>query len=127
MKNTSTSLQILNLLKTCQGHLSAAEIFEHLRPSLPAVAPSTVYRVLERLVHSGQVSISDIGSGTEVYEIASINRHHHLVCETCHSIITLSDAEIQTFFKKIEAEHSFLISTNHLILFGTCENCRSKN
>jgi Fe2+ or Zn2+ uptake regulation protein len=26
----------------------------------------------------------------------------------------------------LEKQHSFAISTNHLILFGICEKCRSK-
>jgi len=124
MKKTSTSLQILSLLENCHCHFSAAEIYEQLRPQLPAVAPSTVYRILERLVHTGQVSISDMGGGTEVYEIAN-HRHHHLVCERCHTVLTLSDAEIQPLFESLQERHSFVISTNHLVLFGICEKCRS--
>ena len=91
---------------------------------LPAVNPSTVYRSLERLVGSGRLSVSDMGTGAAVYELVSEQHHHHLVCQNCGKVVTIRDEEVQTFFAGLESSRRYKITTNHLVLFGLCAQCQ---
>jgi Fur family transcriptional regulator, ferric uptake regulator len=126
MRTTSINLFIIDTLEHDHSHLSAQQIFERVREHLPAVNPSTVYRALERLAHAGKVSVSDMGLGATLYESVSNKLHHHLVCQECKRIFTIENPVVQTFFDEIERTQHFQITTNHLILFGICEDCQSK-
>lgn len=123
MRASSVEQVILETLSKDHTHLTSAQVYEEIRQRLPAVNQSTVYRALERLASKGKVSISDMGSGAEVYELVSDKLHHHFVCQRCGQVINMNHEEIGEFFHALEKKYHFLITTNHLILFGTCENC----
>lgn len=124
MKTSSVDQIIIELLNQNKHHWTSQQVFEQIKPRLPAVNQSTVYRSLERLVNLGKVSVSDIGTGSLVYELVGSGLHHHLVCQSCHQIINLSNIEVAEFFGKIEDESHYQIITNHLILYGICPECQ---
>ncbi len=124
MRASSVQAVILNILtEDAPAHLTATEIYERIRATLPAVNPSTVYRALERMVRIGKISITDMGTGAVVYEILQAGMHHHLVCQQCGRVITLEHSKVQAFFKTVEHSYDFKIATNHLVLFGLCAEC----
>lgn len=125
MRTTTVNQFILETLLENQSHLTAQQVYERIRERLPAVNPSTIYRALERLAHSGQISVSDMGTGAAVYETVSGEHHHHLVCQECGRIETIHDMQIETLFEEIEHNHRFKVVTNHLVLFGICHECRN--
>jgi Fur family ferric uptake transcriptional regulator len=124
MRTSSVELIILNLLEKEHIHLTSHEVYVAIQKSLPATNPSTVYRALERLASDGKVSVSDMGTGSAVFEAVGASPHHHLVCLKCHSVLALPHSEVKVFFGSVENIHDFQISTNHLILFGTCKICQ---
>ena len=126
MRSSSVDFYILETLKHEQAHLTSHEVFLEIQRQLPAVNPSTVYRALERLAKAGKVSVSDMGTGSEVYESVDGENHHHLVCQNCGRVITIKHDEVDPFFQKLERDYGFKIITNHLVLFGVCEDCREK-
>ena len=124
MRTSSVELVILEILGHEHAHLTSHEIYEHIRNRLPAVNPSTVYRALERLANQGKISVSDMGRGSAVYETVTDGMHHHLICHDCGCVITLDHEEVDGFFATIQQKNHFEIITNHLILFGVCEQCQ---
>lgn len=124
MRASSVDQIILGVLDHQHSHLTSLEIYEFARQQLPAVNPSTVYRSLTRLAGQGKVSVSDMGTGAEVFELTGQERHHHLVCQNCKTIITIRDTDVSKFFSQLEEKYQFEIATNHLVLFGKCTACR---
>lgn len=124
MRASSVDQIIIETLGKEHAHLTSQQVYEEIRQRLPAVNQSTVYRALERLVNVGKVSVSDMGTGAAVYELVVKGMHHHLVCQKCGKVTTIEHEEVQHFFGEIEQSHHYRILTNHLILFGICENCR---
>ncbi len=124
MRSSSVNHLILKSLQQDQAHLTAQQVYERIRSSLPAVNPSTVYRALERLAHAGLVSVSDMGQGAAVYESVGEEHHHHLVCQDCGAVIQIEDAFFKKLFDQIQVEYNFQLVTNHLILFGRCPACQ---
>lgn len=124
MKASSVELIILDLLAQEQAHLTAQEIYQQLKLRLPAVNPSTVYRALERMAHDGKISVSDMGLGAMVYEAVGGERHHHLICQECGAVLTIEDHPVRELFRYLEQNYHFEMLTNHLILFGRCQNCQ---
>ena len=127
MRTSSVDQTIFELLSHENAHLTSNQVLEEIRGNLPAVNHSTVYRSLERLVGQGKVSVSDMGTGSAVYELVSGERHHHLVCQKCGKVSTIGDDDVLRFFTSLNEKHHFNIATNHLILFGTCSNCLQKD
>jgi Fur family ferric uptake transcriptional regulator len=127
MRASSVDQVILEILSKEHAHLTSLQIYEEIRPRLPAVNPSTVYRALERLVNCGKVSISDMGTGSAVYELLADGLHHHLVCQRCGQILTIGHDDVGKLFEVLQQKNHFNIVTNHLILFGICETCQRNN
>ena len=126
MRASSVSTHIVNLLEERYDvHLTAPQIYERVRVHLPAVNPSTVYRALDRLAGAGKVSVSNMGGSAATYELVRADIHHHLVCQECQGLITLDHSEVQAFFSRLEEVHNFKVLTNHLVLFGTCDDCQA--
>jgi len=127
MRTSSVEQLILELFENHpaeEAHFTAQEVYTQLKPRLPAVNSSTVYRALERMTHAGKVSVSDMGTGAAVYEVVGRKRHHHLVCEGCKKVITLEDEIVQPFFDDLVQRFQFNVTTNHLVLFGYCQTCQ---
>jgi Fur family ferric uptake transcriptional regulator len=124
MRSSSVDQIIIEILSKEHAHLTSLQVFEEIRERLPAVNLSTVYRSLERLVNCNKMSISDMGIGSAVYELLADGLHHHLVCQKCGQVITIGHEEVKDFFTAIQHKDHFNIVTNHLILFGICENCQ---
>lgn len=127
MRASSVTTAIKELLQQhSPAHWSAGDIYEQIHDRLPAVNPSTVYRALERMTAAGEISVSDMGTGSAVYEALENGLHHHLVCQNCGAIETISHNEVAPFFSAVQTAHQFKIATNHLILFGLCKNCQKE-
>ena len=127
MRASSVEQFILETLSHEHVHLTSHQVYEEIRQRLPAVNPSTVYRALERLANNGKVSVSDMGTGSAVYESLSDGLHHHLVCQKCGYVSTIGHEEVQNFFSSVQQKNHFNIITNHLILFGVCEHCQDSD
>ena len=127
MKTSSVDLIILELLSKEHAHLNSLQIFNEVRKRLPAINQSTVYRSLDRLVKKKKVSVSDMGTGSDVYELISNDLHHHLVCHHCGKVTTIGHIDVLNFFKVIEKNNNFKVITNHLVLFGLCNECQNKD
>jgi Fur family ferric uptake transcriptional regulator len=127
MKTSSVDQIIIEIIEKEENHLTSQQIYEKLRNHLPAVNRSTVYRSLERLAEYGKVSISDMGMGASVYELVSNGIHHHLICQQCHQTILIPLEDVANFFSQVELMSRYQITTNHLILYGICDACISKN
>jgi Fur family ferric uptake transcriptional regulator len=123
MRASSVESVILDVLNQENTHLTSLQVYEKIRPQLPAVNPSTVYRALERLAKNDKISVSDIGTGAVVYETRKTEMHHHLVCQNCGQISTIGNEDVSVLFSALYQKNHFVTTTNHLILFGLCENC----
>lgn len=126
MRASSVNYAILKTLGSSADHLTAAEVYGQIRQNFTAVNPSTVYRSLERLVKAGQVSVSDMGRGQAVYELVGEHLHGHLVCQVCAAAVPLDGEAMRRLFEGIEAGSGYQVTTNHLVLFGMCPECREK-
>ncbi len=123
MRTSSVDKIILDVLSQEHAHLTSLQVYEEIRLRLPAVNQSTVYRALDRLASQGKVSVSDMGTGSAVYELLEDNVHHHLVCRKCGGVTTMGIEDVAAFFRLLEQKNNFKITSNHLVLFGICGPC----
>ena len=126
MRASTVEQVILETLSHEHAHLTSLQVFEGIRERLPALNQSTVYRALERLVKQGKVTVSDMGTGSAVYELLHSELHHHLVCQNCGCVETIGHEQVGAFLGEIAQRFDFKMTTNHLVLFGMCARCREE-
>lgn len=116
---------ILEAVCAGDGHTPLGEIYMRVQRADRSVDRSTVYRALRLFVDLGLVVVADTGSEETYYEVAKLEAHHHLVCRQCGQEQEISDAALQAMFKEVFQRHGFQVETDHLVIFGFCENCRT--
>jgi Fe2+ or Zn2+ uptake regulation protein len=69
----------------CRDHITAEQVYESIRESLPAVSLNTVYRALSLLAGKGLVKRLTGFGACDVYD-ARLTEHWHFVCTRCGAI-----------------------------------------
>jgi Fur family transcriptional regulator, ferric uptake regulator len=105
------------------GHTSFGEIYLRVQREDCSIDRSTVYRALRVFVNLGLVVAADPGDGEIYYEIARQEPHHHLICRGCGEQWEISGAELQGAFDQVADQKGFRVVTDHLVLFGYCQQC----
>jgi Fur family transcriptional regulator, ferric uptake regulator len=121
---TATRRAILDLLKHKQRYLTAAVIYAALRPSIPKLALSTIYRTLDLLTELGTISSRTEGSGEASYVFCTTEHHHHALCTLCGHVDDVDCAAMEQFKATLLANQSFLLDEHSIEFFGRCARCR---
>lgn len=115
---------VLDAVCEIGDHARPEEIYETVHEKAPAVHRVTVYRTLKLLCKLGLITETVAAEGYHVYEIASEQPHHHLVCRQCGIDIEFANLDYSEFVGVLQRQHNFLIETTHLTLSGLCQECQ---
>ena len=115
---------VLAVLASQNGHLTAEEILDAIRPEYPHVNLSTIYRTLDRLCQLGLVTETDLGGGARRFELAGQSPHHHLICRVCGVTIEIDDGAFEPVREHVRERYGFEAAMSHVAIFGTCHQCR---
>ena len=121
---TPQRLLILGAFANPEEHLTAEEVYERVGPLSPAVNRSTVYRTLELFRDLGLISETDLGSGVRHFALIDSQRHHHLICRNCGTMLEFDDDLVAPIRAAAEERYGFAVTIDHLALFGWCAVCR---
>jgi Fur family ferric uptake transcriptional regulator len=111
----------------CEGGQSTLEeIQTRMQSKDPTVNISTLYRTLDFLCELRLVVAAERNDGHVVYEIASLEPHHHLICRQCGKMVQINHNEVKLFFERLEEQYGYHIDMDHLALFGLCKDCRTE-
>ncbi|MBK8167523.1 MAG: transcriptional repressor [bacterium] len=111
---------VLAELAASREHLTAAEIFDRVRRTLPRISLGTVYRNLEVLVSEGRV-VKLPGSEPGARYDGAPAPHDHIRCRRCGNV---SDVPSQALPVPEQVPPGFLIESRRLEYVGLCADCR---
>lgn len=123
---TPQRLAILEVLKQSHGHLTPAEIYQQVAPTIPGMTEATVYRTLNFLAGQNLVLVAHLGRGQLVYEYAE-HDHHHLICSQCGDMQEVDHEKLKDLYENFSQETGYEIQSSHTTFFGLCPGCLDEN
>jgi Fur family ferric uptake transcriptional regulator len=125
-KRSSKRDRILNVFLLQEGHLSADDLFDHVRREAAGIGRATVYRTLQWMVGAGIARKVDFGDGRSRFEPSFRHpRHFHLVCTTCHRSSEFLSSDVEALMEEIATARNFSPTQSVVQIVGTCEECRT--
>lgn len=119
---TRQRLVICNIVKSANGHLTAAQICERAKAELGKIALATVYNNLNELVDEGIIGRICTDGRTDVYDKSSVS-HGHLLCTYCGEVQDVAISSLKDFFsEKTGAE----VESFNLVLRHKCKKCMER-
>ncbi len=104
-------------------HLTAEEVFARASERLPEISRATVYNTLNELAALGEIAEVALGSGTKRYDPETVDRHQHLVCESCGTTRDVHpDGESRLALPASERAR-FTLNRVEIVFWGRCPKC----
>ncbi|MFL2725909.1 MAG: ferric iron uptake transcriptional regulator [Gammaproteobacteria bacterium] len=110
-------LEILELTKNEEAHMSAEDIYKQLLAAGDDVGLATVYRVLTQFESAGIVKKHNFEEGHAVYEVISDDHHDHMVSLDDGTIYEFNDDLIEQRQKEIAQERGFELVEHSMVLY----------
>ena len=107
------------------GHATPDQVYAEVRTHSQSINLSTVYRTLELLDELGLIRHAHLSDRAPTYHSARGHEHAHLICRTCHRVISIGLDEMAQALGALAAAHEFAPDYGHLTVFGTCADCRA--
>lgn len=117
---TQPRVALYLLLKEQSSPLSLAEINKRAKH----IERTSIYRTLQLFQDLHIVTVIPFGWKLR-YELAEpfIPHHHHLVCESCGSLIEIGSEKIEKLVEIISNKEGFKPLHHHFEIRGTCSSC----
>ena len=115
---------IMETLLDRTDHPTADQVYEEVKPRIPGISRTTVYRVLETLVEIGVITKACSPGAATRYDPMT-QKHHHLVCLRCDKLIDVIDEAIDesVLLPKVRTQQ-FEIQGYSVHFHGICAACR---
>ena len=127
--NTEQKRALLDFLKKHSNEqFTIEEIACALSGCDSAPGKSTVYRLMTRLVDSGDVRRFAPENSRHFYyqyvDAQKCARHLHLKCVCCGKLIHVDDEVTALMQDKLLSRNNFIIDEGHNIIYGKCADCK---
>jgi len=127
MRMTPQRAIIFEAIEKLDGHITAEDIFAEVKQVNAYINLATIYRTLELLQDLDLMTQTNLGRGRTYFALKDHCLHHHLVCQECGGIEEFHDDVLEPVREVLEKKYGFEAHTDHLSVFGICQECRQKN
>ena len=114
---------LLALLRSSSDHLSADEVYEEMKKTMPHISKGTVYRNLRSLRQKGLISALDLVGTLTRFE-GRHDPHYHFLCERCGRVFDLDVPVDPELDRRVEQHTGCTVTGHHLEFHGLCARCR---
>ena len=124
-RKTTISKHVLEILTESHHPLSVSQLMKLLKKQKLHPNKTTIYRLMEKLVLDGSVSLITAKNGTSYYEHTNQD-HHHFFCDSCDKVFCLPACALDVNNIDVSAylpNKKFKIKDQNFNIYGTCEPC----
>jgi Fur family transcriptional regulator, ferric uptake regulator len=125
LRMTNQREMILKELRISRQHLTADELYERVKKSMPRISLATVYRNLETLSAAGIITKLEISGRQKRFDYNTVE-HDHIYCIRCHRVdnITFDREPAGLLAQKVAG--GYQITGYRVEFVGICPSCRKK-
>lgn len=110
------------------GPVTAPELWSRVRSGGAGVSLSAVQLTLRKLVQYGlATSHRERRQLARFQPSAGTTGAYRLVCVACRAVVPFASAPIHEAFEGAAKRHGFVLRSNWVELYGTCERCAGSN
>jgi Fe2+ or Zn2+ uptake regulation protein len=118
---------VLDVLRECDDHPTAADVLARVRRRHPGIGAATVYRSLALLVENGDALELNLGDGASARYDGNISHHDHVVCVGCGRALDVARGKTSgPNVTRLARRTGFAISGYDLQFRGHCPDCRKQ-
>lgn len=125
LKLTKQRQEILDLIQTSSGHMTADQIHSELKDNNVKIGIATVYRNLNVLFDKhliNRVRHPELGY---IYD-KNVDEHYHFRCVECDRIEDVSIAQQNQLHNIVEKELGCIVKSHDINFEGVCRECLKK-
>lgn len=121
-KRTPLRVALLEILSVSPAPLSVAHLVRKTKKI--GADTASIYRALKAFVEAEVVTALTVDKTKALYELASKNHFHHIVCDSCHTVesvpfcVKTLDQQVVKLSRQFKKVHS-----HQLAFIGTCRKC----
>ena len=123
-KLTNQRTQILEFMQTAKNHPTAEDVYQKLRPVIPRLSLSTIYRNLKSLELEKVITSIKTPDKKIHYEIAGPD-HGHFFCHKCGQLSQLPLVELIDIKNRLKVK-GYKAKKFNLVIEGICPECSQK-
>lgn len=104
--------------------ISAQDLHRRMQVAGSGIGVATVYRALNRMVDAGEADVDIDTQGQQLFRrCRTPGHHHHLICRRCGAAEEIAAPEVESWARRIGAEHGYTQLTHHITVVGLCPDC----
>ena len=123
-RDTRQRCMVLEAVRSRTDHPSADDIYLAVRERDPRISRGTVYRNLNVLAESGEITHVKVPSADR-YDLRQ-ERHYHLFCVGCGAVCDAPLDYREQLDRQVEAGTGFAVQRHRMIFEGLCPACQEK-
>lgn len=123
---TPQRMAVLRVLAASEGHPSAEQIYNRVKPDFPMTSLGTIYKTIAVLQEMGEILELGFGEGSNRYDGAKPYPHPHLICIKCNKIIDGDLSLDQESLRSLEQASGYKILHPQISLYGLCPDCKEE-
>lgn len=124
-RNTLQRKVILEELRKVKVHPTADATFQLVKNKLPNISLATVYRNLEFLANSGEISRLDLPGELKRFDGNNVP-HDHIRCKVCGRIDDFDVTSSPELVSALMEKTNYQITSYHVSFVGICPICQKR-
>lgn len=124
-RNTEQKNLVKQAVFDIHDHVSAEEIYEHIRKSYPQIGKGTVYRNLNILSEEGEIRRVEIPNGPDYFDF-TLKNHYHLRCVDCGKVFDVDMDEVSGLIDQVHDTKGMKILDYDILFKGVCNKCQNE-
>ena len=120
-KRSKQREKVLDIVRSTKTHPTADWVFHEVRKELPNISLATVYRNLNLLAESGE--ISEVICDGQLRFDANKEEHFHFICKSCKGIFDIDEARVTPDFK---LPRGYVVQDLRIDFYGICPACQTQ-
>ena len=122
-RNTIQKELVLNAVKQLHRHVTADEVYDHVKQEHASIGRGTVYRNLGILADENKIRRIEISDGSDRYDFR-LDRHYHVECVRCGSVFDVDMDDMGDISNNIHDRQGMIFLDYDILFKGICPECQ---